>query len=291
MPVTIRDLAEESGLTGFRGTMRAQGTVILSDKLAHQIFGVPAASAHSMLLATDKMYSSLPGSSFFTDLIERPVKKEALSHMSMVQSIFTPPFLFFVAVSLFAVKINVTGQLSILVVFTVTLTNSYISDPSIYSVVIHTLCYYQNMENKFYSLFPTEKAYKDYVFSLKWKGGIFCPFCSSKYHTPLQNFKYHCNSCNSNYSLSVNTVMHNTKLDMRKWLISLDSYLSYENLSYRRLSEILQVDKKTAYRILLSLSKLFKTHKLDVVVFLGLNRNIEEVLTHVLLINTRKKGY
>lgn len=96
--------------------------------------------------------------------------------MSMVQSIFTPPFLFFVAVSLFAVKINVTGQLSILVVFTVTLTNSYISDPSIYSVVIHTLCYYQNMENKFYSLFPTEKAYKDYVFSLKWKGGIFCPF-------------------------------------------------------------------------------------------------------------------
>jgi hypothetical protein len=85
--------------------------------------------------------------------------------------------------------------------------------------------------------------------------------------------------------------MHNTKLDMRKWLISIYSYLSYENLSYRRLSEILQVDKKTAYRILDSISKLFKTNKLDVVVFLGLNRNIEEVLTHVLLINTRKKGY
>ncbi|WP_169834334.1 ABC transporter permease [Paenibacillus donghaensis] len=102
VPVTIRDLAEESGLTGFRGTMRAQGTVILSDKLAHQIFDVPEASAHSMLLATDKMYSSLPGSSFLTDLIERPIKKEALTHMSMVQSIFTPPFLFFVAVSLFA---------------------------------------------------------------------------------------------------------------------------------------------------------------------------------------------
>lgn len=102
VPVTIRDLAEESGLTGFRGTMRAQGTIILSDKLAHQIFGVPEASAHSILLATDEMYSSLPGSSFFTDLIERPIKKEALSHMSLVESIFTPPFLFFVAVSLFA---------------------------------------------------------------------------------------------------------------------------------------------------------------------------------------------
>lgn len=102
VPVTIRDIAEESGLTGFRGTMRAQGTVILSDKLAHQIFGVPEANAHSMLLATERMYSSLPGSSFFTDFIERPIKEEALSHMSMVQSIFTPPFLFFVAVSLFA---------------------------------------------------------------------------------------------------------------------------------------------------------------------------------------------
>ncbi|MCF2942787.1 FtsX-like permease family protein [Paenibacillus tarimensis] len=102
VPVMIRDVAEERGLTGFRGTIRAQGTVIISDKLAHQIFGVPEASAHSMLLATDKMYSSLPGTSFFTDLIEKPIKKEALSHMSMVQSIFTPPFLFFVAVSLFA---------------------------------------------------------------------------------------------------------------------------------------------------------------------------------------------
>ncbi|OMD53691.1 hypothetical protein BSK56_00660 [Paenibacillus borealis] len=114
VPVTIRDLAEESGLTGFRGTMRAQGTVILSDRLAHQIFGVPEASAHSMLLATDKMYSSLPGSSFFTDLIERPVKKEALSHMSMVQSIFTPPFLFFVAVSLFAGILLLTQLFNIL---------------------------------------------------------------------------------------------------------------------------------------------------------------------------------
>ncbi|KOP68295.1 hypothetical protein AMS62_25875 [Bacillus sp. FJAT-18019] len=102
VPVMIRDIAEERGLTGFRGTMRTQGTVILSDTLAHQLFGVPEASAHSMLLATDKMYSSLPGSSFFTDLTERAIKKEALSHMSMVQSIFTPPFLFFVAVSLFA---------------------------------------------------------------------------------------------------------------------------------------------------------------------------------------------
>lgn len=102
VPVTIRDVAEERGLTGFRGTMRAQGTVILSDRLAHQLFGVPEGSAHSILLATDKMYSALPGTSFFTDLTERAIKKEALSHMSLVQGIFTPPFLFFVAVSLFA---------------------------------------------------------------------------------------------------------------------------------------------------------------------------------------------
>ncbi|WP_175400630.1 FtsX-like permease family protein [Paenibacillus sp. KS1] len=102
VPLTIRNIVEERGLTGFRGTVRAQGTVILSDTLAHQKFGVPEASAHSILLATDNMYSSLPGNSFFTDLTERAIKKEALSHMSMVESIFTPPFLFFVAVSLFA---------------------------------------------------------------------------------------------------------------------------------------------------------------------------------------------
>lgn len=114
MPVTIRDVAEERGLTGFRGTMRAQGTVILSEKLARQLFNVPETSAHSMLLATDKMYSSLPGSALFTNLIEKGIKKEALSHMSLVQSIFTPPFLFFVAVSLFAGILLLTQLFNIL---------------------------------------------------------------------------------------------------------------------------------------------------------------------------------
>ncbi|MCF2942782.1 hypothetical protein [Paenibacillus tarimensis] len=89
VPVTIRDVAEESGLTGFRGTLRAQGTVIISDKLAHQIFGVPEASAHSMLLATDKMYSSLPGSSFFTDLIE---KNQGAEHGKCLEKKQITPF-------------------------------------------------------------------------------------------------------------------------------------------------------------------------------------------------------
>ena len=100
--VTIRDVAEEQGLTGFRGSVRARGTVILAEQLARELFGATEAGAHGILLATDRMYSSLPGSSFFADFIERPIKKEALSHMSMVESMFTPPFLFFAFVSLFA---------------------------------------------------------------------------------------------------------------------------------------------------------------------------------------------
>jgi len=112
--VQVLDIAEERGLTGFRGTMQAQGTIILSTELAYQIFNVPEASAHSILLATDKMYSSLPGSSFFTDLTERAIKKDALSHMSLVEGIFTPPFLFFIAVSLFASILLLVQLLNIL---------------------------------------------------------------------------------------------------------------------------------------------------------------------------------
>ena len=112
--VTIRDAVEERGLTGYRGTMRAQGTVILPDRLARRLFGVTESGVHGILLATDRMYSSLPGSSFFTDLIERPVKREALSHMSMVESIFTPPFLFFVAVALLAGMLLLAQLLNIL---------------------------------------------------------------------------------------------------------------------------------------------------------------------------------
>jgi ABC-type antimicrobial peptide transport system permease subunit len=82
--------------------------------LARRLFGVAETGAHGILPATDNMYSSLPGSSFFTDLIERPIKKEALSHLSMVESIFTPPFLFFVAVALFASMLLLAQLFSIL---------------------------------------------------------------------------------------------------------------------------------------------------------------------------------
>jgi transposase-like protein len=147
------------------------------------------------------------------------------------------------------------------------------------------------MVNEIYTVFPSKLLYEDYVFQLKWKGGVVCPFCNSKSNTMMSNFKYHCNSCNSGHSLTVNTIMHNTKLDLRKWLVSIECFLSDEKLSYRRLSSIVEVDKKSAYRILKTFNTLFRTHKLEVVRILGIDSNKEEVLTRVLLINIKQRRY
>ncbi|WP_445667343.1 transposase [Paenibacillus sp. FSL H8-0034] len=148
------------------------------------------------------------------------------------------------------------------------------------------------MVNEYFITFPTEDAYTEYLLTLKWKSEIICPFCNSKSNTPLRfSFRFHCNSCNSDHSLTVNTVMHNTKIDLRKWVTSLDVYLQDNKLSSRKLSVIVNIDKKTAYRILKKFNSLFNSYKLEVAQILGYDTEKAEALSKVLLINTKRRRY
>ncbi len=139
-----------------------------------------------------------------------------------------------------------------------------------------------------YLNFPEENHYKRYLLNLRWDKYITCPFCGSIKPTKLKsNFRYHCNRCNSSYSLTVNTVMHNTKVDLRKWLIALYFYLNDEKLSYRKLGGIIQVNKNTAYRMLSELHDLFSYRRLEVLKIAGLNKEPIEVMSLMLLIDLR----
>ncbi|WP_271400067.1 hypothetical protein [Salinicoccus roseus] len=81
--------------------------------------------------------------------------------------------------------------------------------------------------------------------------------------------------------------MHNTKVDLRKWLIALYFYLNDEKLSYRKLGGIIQVNKNTAYRMLSELHDLFSYRRLEVLKIAGLNKEPIEVMSLMLLIDLR----
>ncbi len=139
--------------------------------------------------------------------------------------------------------------------------------------------------------FPDDDCYKKYLLNLRWNRYVICPFCGSFKNTKLgSTCRFHCNVCNTNYSLTINTVMHDTKLELRKWLITLHLYLNDEKLSYRRLSKLIKVNKNTAYRMINKLQYLFSKNRLTILKISGLNKDAIEIMSLILLIDMRRKS-
>ena len=76
--------------------------------------------------------------------------------------------------------------------------------------------------------------------------------------------------------------MHDTKIDLRKWLHSLYIFLENEQISYRKLSKELKVNKNTAYRLINQLYFLFSKKKLTILKTAGMNKDELEIMSLIL---------
>ncbi|GEQ19018.1 hypothetical protein CBU01nite_36540 [Clostridium butyricum] len=81
--------------------------------------------------------------------------------------------------------------------------------------------------------------------------------------------------------------MHRTKLDYRKWLLSLYLFTFDQNLSYRRLAEIINVNKNTAYCIIKKFGYLYTYFKIDIIKLMNTDLSDEEILSNILLITIK----
>lgn len=78
---------------------------------------------------------------------------------------------------------------------------------------------------KLFKKFPTEESCIAFLESIRWKGGIICPYCGSvktcNHNTKVsetRNAKRHqCQDCHKSFSVTVGTIFHHTHLDLRKW--------------------------------------------------------------------------
>lgn len=102
-----------------------------------------------------------------------------------------------------------------------------------------------------YSLFPSKNDCFDYLEELRWANKPICPYCNSKHYTVLKkNNRYHCNTCNTSYSVTVNTIFHKTKIDLQKWFYAIHIIMENDNkISSRELANEISTTKDTAWRI------------------------------------------
>ena len=100
-------------------------------------------------------------------------------------------------------------------------------------------------------MFPDEATAVEWYENCRWPGGRFCPHCGSLDTAEVKAAKpmpYRCRDCRKHFSVRTGTVMAESKLPVRKWVIAI--YLCSTNLkgvSSMKLHRDLKVTQKTAW--------------------------------------------
>ena len=105
---------------------------------------------------------------------------------------------------------------------------------------------------KIYELFPASDDCISHIEKVRWGDTPTCPYCKSSNQTPLksENKRYHCNNCNTSFSVTVGTIFHHTHLPLQKWFIAISLVINAKKgLSARQLGRDLNINKDTAWRM------------------------------------------
>lgn len=110
-----------------------------------------------------------------------------------------------------------------------------------------------------YKRFPTHEDCIKHLEQVRWNGKPTCPYCHSTKSTPVEKEnRHHCNTCNTSYSVTVNTIFHSTKLDLQKWFLAISLILNAKKgISSRQLGRHLEVTKDTAWRMQMQIRSAF----------------------------------
>ena len=86
---------------------------------------------------------------------------------------------------------------------------------------------------------------------IRWGNTPVCPYCQSTNTYRLkQEYRHHCNACRKSFSVTVGTMLHDTRLPLPIWFRAIQLIVDAENtLSAKQLQRDLQVSYKTAWSI------------------------------------------
>lgn len=104
-----------------------------------------------------------------------------------------------------------------------------------------------------YKQFPTQQDCLKHLEEVRWHGKPTCPYCKSSSSTVLpKESRYHCNRCNTSYSVTVGTIFHKTKVDLQKWFLAVSLVLNAKKgISARQLARDIEVNKNTGWFMLM----------------------------------------
>ena len=104
---------------------------------------------------------------------------------------------------------------------------------------------------KVFRVWPTNDDCIAHLEKVRWGESPKCPYCNSTNQSPMPIEKrYHCNNCNTSFSVTVRTIFHRTRLPLQKWFIAISIIINAKKgISARQLGRDLEVNKDTAWRM------------------------------------------
>jgi transposase-like protein len=111
-----------------------------------------------------------------------------------------------------------------------------------------------------YKQFPTQEDCITHLENVRWQSKPICPYCKSLRVTPNEH-RYHCNACNTSFSVTVGTIFHKTKVDLQKWFLAISLVLNAKKgISARQLARDIEVNKNTGWYMLMRIRKAMREY-------------------------------
>lgn len=101
--------------------------------------------------------------------------------------------------------------------------------------------------------FTTESICEEYLSVIRWNGTPVCPYCESEKVNMLkgETKRYKCYGCRKQFGVKVGTILHDSKISLRKWFFAYFMITSHKKgISSHQLSRDLKITQKTAWFIL-----------------------------------------
>lgn len=109
--------------------------------------------------------------------------------------------------------------------------------------------------------FPDEASCQTYLFQCRWPDGFSCPCCGSpNYYWIASRSLYECKECRTQHSLTSGTILHGSKLPLKYWFFVIYWVIADYGVSANRISHSLQLNYRTATRLLRSIRKAMSFH-------------------------------
>lgn len=99
--------------------------------------------------------------------------------------------------------------------------------------------------------YPSEENCIDQLEKILWSKAPICPYCQDSYSCKGDSeHRFFCMLCKASFSVTVKTIFHDSKVDLRKWFYAINIlWKEGRKISVRELGEELKVNKNTANRI------------------------------------------